>query len=409
MCRVETGVMSIRAALRVFALLAAGVVAGCGTPGGMLGPVANIPESNEKVALYIATSRAPSLTDAALIFGGDRARTPNHARIVVSIPPSHVAGEVELPGRSTPDPAKHFVASERDVFGDKDFIERIRRAVAARPPQERDVLVFIHGYNTRFDDAVFRFAQIVHDSGFKGVPVLFTWPSRGSLLSYPYDRESAVYSRDDLDNLLQAIATKTGARKFDILAHSMGGFLTAEVLRGAAMRGNGRYNGKLDQAMFAAPDIDIDVFRRQLEKITPQRLPITVFVSADDKALGFSRFVWGSSNRAGAFTVTDPEMAQRLAERNVTVVDLSDVKTSDSLGHGKFAASPKVVQMIGGRLAADGGIKSRGASLGESLVVVGSSLGHTVGGVAAGVVAAPVKVLEGKDPVPATLKQPHEH
>jgi esterase/lipase superfamily enzyme len=271
------------------------------------------------------------------------------------------------------------------------------------------VLVFIHGYNTRFDDAVFRFAQIVHDSGFKGVPVLFTWPSRGSLLSYPYDRESAVYSRDDLDNLLQAIATKTGARKFDILAHSMGGFLTAEVLRGAAMRGNGRYNGKLDQAMFAAPDIDIDVFRRQLEKITPQRLPITVFVSADDKALGFSRFVWGSSNRAGAFTVTDPEMAQRLAERNVTVVDLSDVKTSDSLGHGKFAASPKVVQMIGGRLAADGGIKSRGASLGESLVVVGSSLGHTVGGVAAGVVAAPVKVLEGKDPVPATLKQPHEH
>jgi hypothetical protein len=65
--------------------------------------------------------------------------------------------------------------------------------------------------------------------------------------------------------------------------------------------------------------------------------------------------------------------------------------------------------MIGGRLAADGGIKSRGASLGESLVVVGSSLGHTVGGVAAGVVAAPVKVLEGKDPVPATLKQPHEH
>ncbi len=401
--------MISKAALRVFALLAAGSLAACGTPGGLLGPVADISPANETVPIYVATSRAPSSTDAALMFGGDRARTPNHARIVVAVPPSHKTGELELPGRPPGDPKQHFVAADRDVFGDKDFIERIRKAVASRPPKDREVLVFIHGYNTRFDDAVFRFAQIVHDSGFKGVPVLFTWPSRGSLLSYPYDRESAVYSRDDLDNLLTAIATKSGARKFDILAHSMGGFLTAEVLRGAAMRGNGRYNGKLDQAMFAAPDIDIDVFRRQLEKITPQRLPITVFVSADDKALGFSRFVWGSSNRAGSFTVTDPELAKRLEALNITVVDLSDVKSSDRLGHGKFAAAPSVVQMIGGRLAADGGIKSRGPSLGESLVVVGSSLGHTVGGVAAGVVAAPVKVLEGKDPIPATLKEAHEH
>ena len=374
----------------------------------MLGPVADIPPTNATVPIYVATSRAPSATDQALIFGGDRAKAPNHARIVVAVPPGHQTGELEVPSRPPGDPKLHFVAAERDVFGDKDFIERIRKAVMSRPPADRDILVFVHGYNTRFDDAVFRFSQIVYDSGFKGVPVLFTWPSRGSLLAYPYDRESAVYSRDDLDNLLMALATKTGARKFDILAHSMGGFLTAEVLRGAAMRGDVRYKGKLDQAMFAAPDIDIDVFRRQLEKITPQRLPITVFVSADDKALSFSRFVWGSSNRAGSFTVTDPELAKRLEQNNITVVDLSGLKTSDSLGHGKFAASPSVVRMIGGRLAADGGIKSRGPSLGESLVVVGSSLGHTVGGVAAGVVAAPVKVLEGKDPVPVTLKEPHE-
>lgn len=164
--------MSTKAALRVFALLAAAALSGCGTPGGMLGPVANIPETNQKVALYVATSRAPSTTDAALIFGGDRARTSNHGRLVVSIPPNHVTGELEVPGRPPGDPKLHFVAAERDLFGDKEFVERIRKAVAARPPQERDVLVFIHGYNTRFDDAVFRFAQIVHDSGFKGVPVL---------------------------------------------------------------------------------------------------------------------------------------------------------------------------------------------------------------------------------------------
>ena len=52
------------------------------------------------------------------------------------------------------------------------------------------VLVFIHGFNDRFEDAVFRFAQVVHDSDAPVVPVLFTWPSRGSVLAYGYDRES---------------------------------------------------------------------------------------------------------------------------------------------------------------------------------------------------------------------------
>ncbi|MHB2169759.1 alpha/beta hydrolase [Alsobacter sp. R-9] len=397
--------MGVQAALRVCALLSALAVAGCGAPRGLLDPVSDIPPGASPVTIYVATSRAKDGADPALMFGGDRSKGVNHARIVVSVPPDHKTGELELPSRPPGNPKTDFVTAERDLVNSEDFIAQVRKAVQSRAPQNRDVLVFVHGYNTRFDDAVYRFAQIVHDSGFKGVPVLFTWPSKGELLAYPYDRESAVYSRDDLDNTLTAIATKTGARKFDVLAHSMGGFLTAEVLRQAAIRGNGRYNGKLDQAMFAAPDIDIDVFRRQLEKITTSGLPITVFVSKDDKALAFSRFVWRSSNRAGAFIVSDPEMAQRLEQRHITVIDLSDVKSSDSMNHGKFAAAPGVVQMIGGRLADDGGIKGRGPTLGESLVVVGSSLGNTVGGVAAGVVAAPVKVLEGKDPVPAVLKE----
>jgi esterase/lipase superfamily enzyme len=63
------------------------------------------------------------------------------------------------------------------------------------------VLVFVHGFNNRFDDAVYRFAQIVHDSKAQVIPVLFTWPSLGEtrLRAYTYDRESANYSRDALE------------------------------------------------------------------------------------------------------------------------------------------------------------------------------------------------------------------
>ena len=62
------------------------------------------------------------------------------------------------------------------------------------------VLVFVHGFNNRFEDAVFRFAQIIHDSRADVAPVLFTWPSKGSVFAYGYDRESANYSRDALED-----------------------------------------------------------------------------------------------------------------------------------------------------------------------------------------------------------------
>ncbi len=72
------------------------------------------------------------------------------------------------------------------------------RAVGAGPSAR---LVFVHGFNNKFEDAVFRFAQIVHDSGAEVAPVLFTWPSKGSVLAYGYDRESTNFSRNGLETV----------------------------------------------------------------------------------------------------------------------------------------------------------------------------------------------------------------
>ena len=46
------------------------------------------------------------------------------------------------------------VATERQVF---DWFRKNRNA-------KRQVLIFVHGYNNSYADAVFRFAQIVHDT-----------------------------------------------------------------------------------------------------------------------------------------------------------------------------------------------------------------------------------------------------
>jgi esterase/lipase superfamily enzyme len=374
------------------AIVAAGLSA-CGgrPPKGVMEPVATpLPAGATPVPLFVATTRARP-KDPLLMFAGERSRSLDFARVVISVPPNHVAGEIEWPRSAVGDPAQHFVTTDRSFLKDETFIDGIRKAVAARPPGERTVLLFIHGYNTMFEEAVYRLAQIVNDSGFKGVPVLFTWPSRGQVLQYPYDRESAIFSRDELEEIMNQIARKSGATKFDVLAHSMGNMLFMETLRQAAIRGNGTFGGKLGEVMLAAPDIDIDVFRKQIRTVLPLRIPITIFVSADDKALGISKLVWGGEARAGATTISDPDVLARLEKNNITVVDLSDVKTDDRTNHGKFAASPQVVQLIGKRLAADGGVKTRGAGLGESLAIFGGAVGRTVGGA----VALPATIVGG--------------
>ncbi len=129
---------------------------------------------------------------------------------------------------------------------------------SARGPARGHVLVFVHGYNTRFDEAVFRLAQVVHDSGAPVTPVLFSWPSWGSLASYPYDRESAAFSRDALEDLLARLAKDPSVTQVSVLAHSMGGWLTMEALRQMGIR-QGGIPARISNVMLAAPDIDVDV------------------------------------------------------------------------------------------------------------------------------------------------------
>jgi len=361
-----------------------------GPPKSALEALGRVPDGSIAVPILVATTREKAAEPPGLMFSGDRARDLNYADITISMPPNHQTGQLEIGS----DPRKSIAVVSRDYLEKRAFLAKVRTELAKRKPSDRDVLIFIHGYNTRFDEAIFRFAQIIYDAKFKGVPILFTWPSRGELLAYPYDRESAIYSRDDLEQTLIMLARESGAQQIDLLAHSMGNMLTMEVLRQAKIRGNPTFNGKLGYVMLAAPDVDIDVFRRQLLTFGRFPKPVTIFTSNDDKALNISKFVWQSEDRAGSFQVTDPAMTAKLSALNITIIDLSDVKTSDSLNHAKFAASPEIVQMIGNRLATDS-IPTRGASFGDKMGMFAGAVGKTVGTAAGLAVELPVGVVSG--------------
>jgi esterase/lipase superfamily enzyme len=321
---------------------------------GVLVPMATV-EGTSLVPIFAATTRQRSTTDPGEMFSGDRAADVSYAAITVSIPPdtSRKIGEVQWPASLPGDPRLNFTTVSADYIDKPTFAASI--AAYAKQTGRSKVLVFVHGFNNRFDDAVYRFAQIVHDSKAPVIPVLFTWPSRGELRlrAYTYDRESANYSRDALESLLSTLAAYPSVTEISLLAHSMGNWVALEALRGRSIRQTtaSMRNDKLKNALLVAPDVDVDVFRTQIERMGAARPRIALFVSQDDDALSLSKTIWGDVPRLGDIDPSQEPYRTELGQDKILVFDLTRLATAGDDAHDRaFSDVTSVMGMIQQRL-----------------------------------------------------------
>jgi esterase/lipase superfamily enzyme len=319
--------------------------------GGVLIPVAVAAEGTSRVPVLVATTRQRS-TDLAEMYSGERAEATSYASITVSIPPdsSRKIGEVQWPQTLPGDPLRNFVTASANYIDKPTFVAAV--TAAAKQTGRNKVLIFVHGFNNRFDDAVYRFAQIVHDSQSPAVPVLFTWPSRGEirLRSYTYDRESANYSRDALEELLDTLAAIPNVKEVSILAHSMGNWVTLEALRARSIRA-GKIGDKVANVLLVAPDVDVDVFRTQIRRMGSPRPLFALFVSQDDKALGLSEKIWGGVPRLGEVDPNQEPYRSQFELERIEVFDLTKIKKVGDTAHSRaFDDVTTVVGMIKQRL-----------------------------------------------------------
>lgn len=310
-------------------------------------PVASVPDLRRH-RTFIITTRAAT-EEVGAFFSGERAPELGLASVDVTVPPNHVLGQLERAKQLPPDPRTEFAIVNPVVYRtDASFISEIDRELAMRPVGQRTLLLFVHGYNNTTSDALLRLAQFVEDTGFKGVPVLFTWASAAKLERYVYDLNSALIARGKIKEMAD-ILVRTKGESVDIFAHSMGTFLTMEGLVDAQQAGTLGRRGTINHIMLASPDIDIDLFRTQLAQLAPAiREKMFLLVSKDDSALNVSRRIAGGVPRVGAAD------AEELEQLGVTVIDLSEINDSSSGSHSKFAGSPAVVQLIGAGLNSAG-------------------------------------------------------
>ena len=267
----------------------------------------------------------------------------------ISVPPGHQAGSIERPSLGSENKLRDFVVAGRRSLDEEAFRNEIASHISGRIGSNRDVLLFVHGFDTSFDEARFRLAQIVADGGFNGVPVLFTWPSKGSLLAYGSDRESAMASRDALAHLLGVLAAEPDIGKIHVLAHSMGAWLAMEALRENAIAGHPDLDGHLGEIMLAAPDIDLEVFRQQMARLG-SFAHVSIFTAANDRALSISSMM-ADRPRLGALDPSKPSDKQAIESLGVKVVDLSQDSVG-LIGHATYASAPQVIKGIGAELGA---------------------------------------------------------
>ena len=209
----------------------------------------------------------------------------------------------------------------------------------------RDVLVYVHGFNQTFETAALDAARLSDGIRFRGETMVFSWPSKAKLFDYGYDRESAMWSRDALEQVLSGLITNPAVGRVHIVAHSIGTMLTMEAIRQIYDRHGGVVAERIGTVVFASPDIDKDVFSSSVERIGPIASKITVITSTNDRALAVSGWIAGGITRVGA-----AEQAE-LKRLGLHVIDASK-QGWGIINHDLFLSNAQIRQVI--RRAIDG-------------------------------------------------------
>lgn len=202
-----------------------------------------------------------------------------------------------------------------------------------------DVLIYVHGFKQTFETAVLDAAHLSDGIKFRGRTMAFSWPSKAGLFDYAYDRDSAMWSRDNFERVLSALVSAPGGGRVHIVAHSMGTMLTLEGLRQLHGRYGDTVTSKIGAVVFAAPDIDMDVFSSAIQRIGPLAGKITVIASTNDRALALSGQLAGGMTRVGA-----AEKAA-IAGLGVRVVDASQ-EGWGIINHDLFLSNTEVQRVI---------------------------------------------------------------
>ena len=230
------------------------------------------------------------------------------------------------------------------------------------------VLVYVHGFRETFKTASADTAQIAKLGQFAGPAILYTWPSRGELLSYGVDQTNMYWDERNFRNFLARLAEQPWVTDITLVAHSLGSRLVISAVEYVDRNALRQDAGNISRIILASPDIDRQEFERDAgigilaKRMVDSGRRVTIYLSGKDKALGISNTIHGYP-RLGRPHCFDPFEGKRLEAagepvrcypassrdpqsaglQGLTVIDTTDVSNSSS-GHSDYLASARACE-----------------------------------------------------------------
>lgn len=302
------------------------------------------------VTVFYGTDRNKTGSDLASERHGDK-RNEGFNKIEygfcrVAIPDKHKkgSGEFESPkwystlllGESAFDPEKHITLLTATPISSKSTFFKMVQKTASN----KEVLVYIHGYNNSFEDAARRTAQLAFDLDFSGRAFFFSWPVP---IVYSLTEKNEGFAKRHLKEFLREIVSSSGAEKIHLIAHSRGTSILSYALKEIVYE-SPESRPKFNQIFLAAPDIDVDDFKEEIAPAIKQIADrITVYASSKDEALTVSGWdITHEYPRLGLLTKT---ILPIVGIEMVDASELGDVLADkDFLNHSYLGALLKDVR-----------------------------------------------------------------
>src|SRR5262245_57522596 len=315
------------------------------------GPPPGSPAANQGdwdlVPVFYGTDRVRKDQAKRVLYNSERARRLELGHALVTVPKTHQVPNIERPFairipyfqvtlyEGAEDPKSHFTIKEMSVLTRDEFIAKARERVNGSRAFKDQAVVFVHGYNNSFDYALYRTAQMAYDLKFDSAAFLYSWPSLGDFSGYGYDRESSVQAEPYLRQFLELVLKETGAKEVSVIAHSMGNLPLLQVLRdlGPTLA----HDVRLNQIIMAAPDIDRNVFENIASDLQRYGRGLTLYASANDRAMQAARRVAGGIPRAGDVPLDGPIIIEGIDTIDVTQTSLDYLALNHSIYAEKSA------------------------------------------------------------------------
>ncbi|WP_108958409.1 alpha/beta hydrolase [Leptospira ellinghausenii] len=254
---------------------------------------------------------------------------PHFGICIVNVPAKHIIGDIAMDNEQ--DKNSFFQFNGRVNTDDKEFLSKIKSSAS------EEVLVFVHGFNVNFDEAVLRAGQIKYDLKFPGEVVVYSWPAGadagllGQVMvksTYDLNFTEAKINREPFTNFLKSISSI--GKKIHLVVHSMGHQVVLPSLASLSKSGKQQF---LSELILNAPDFDKNEFDRILSDLSKTAERITLYCSPGDNALVASQKVNGAPRAGMCFKYSGVDVI------NVNEVD-DPVLGVGGLGHGYYSSRP---------------------------------------------------------------------